>query len=38
MTGTPSGSSRPADLPAALQRAAAAVRGGRQALVNVVCQ
>lgn len=29
---------RPADLPAALQRAAAAVRGGRQALVNVVCQ
>jgi acetolactate synthase-1/2/3 large subunit len=28
---------RPADLPAALVRAAAAVRGGRQALVNVVC-
>jgi len=28
---------RPADLPAALQRAAAAVRGGTQALVNVVC-
>ncbi|HEX2942803.1 MAG TPA: thiamine pyrophosphate-requiring protein [Rhodopila sp.] len=28
---------RPADLPAALQRAAAAVRAGRQALVNVVC-
>jgi acetolactate synthase-1/2/3 large subunit len=27
----------PADLPAALQRAAAAVRGGQQALVNVVC-
>jgi acetolactate synthase-1/2/3 large subunit len=28
----------PADLPAALQRAAAAVRGGKQALVNVVCR
>ncbi len=28
----------PADLPAALQRAAAAVRGGQQALVNVVCR
>jgi acetolactate synthase-1/2/3 large subunit len=28
---------RPADVPAALQRAAAAVRGGNQALVNVVC-
>jgi acetolactate synthase-1/2/3 large subunit len=28
---------RPADLPRALQRAAAAVRAGRQALVNVVC-
>ncbi|OYV38787.1 MAG: hypothetical protein B7Z80_09070 [Rhodospirillales bacterium 20-64-7] len=28
---------RPADLPAALQRAAAAVRAGQQALVNVVC-
>ena len=28
---------RPADLPAALRRAAAAVRGGRQALVNVIC-
>jgi len=28
---------RPADLPAALQRAAAAVRGGQQALVNVIC-
>jgi acetolactate synthase-1/2/3 large subunit len=28
---------KPADLPAALHRAAAAVRGGRQALVNVVC-
>ncbi len=27
---------RPADLPAALKRAAAAVRGGRQALVNVI--
>jgi acetolactate synthase-1/2/3 large subunit len=27
----------PADLPAALQRAAAAVRGGQQALVNVIC-
>jgi acetolactate synthase-1/2/3 large subunit len=27
---------RPADLPAALQRAAAAVRGGQQALVNVI--
>ena len=29
---------RPADLPAALQRAAAAVRAGRQAVVNVVCR
>ena len=28
---------RPADLPAALQRAVAAVRSGRQALVNVIC-
>jgi acetolactate synthase-1/2/3 large subunit len=28
---------RPADLPAALQRAAGAVRGGQQALVNVIC-
>ena len=28
---------RPGDLPAALARAAAAVRGGRQALVNVIC-
>ena len=28
---------RPADLPAALQRAVAAVRAGQQALVNVVC-
>ncbi len=28
---------RPADLPAALQRAAAAVRNGQQALVNVIC-
>jgi acetolactate synthase I/II/III large subunit len=27
----------PADLPAALRRAAAAVRGGQQALVNVIC-
>jgi len=27
----------PAQLPAALQRAAAAVRAGRQALVNVIC-
>ncbi len=27
----------PADLPAALQRAAAAVRNGQQALVNVIC-
>jgi acetolactate synthase I/II/III large subunit len=27
----------PSDLPAALKRAAAAVRGGRQALVNVIC-
>jgi len=27
----------PRDLPAALQRAAAAVRGGQQALVNVIC-
>jgi acetolactate synthase-1/2/3 large subunit len=29
---------KPADLPAALARAAAAVRGGQQALVNVICQ
>jgi acetolactate synthase-1/2/3 large subunit len=29
---------RPADLPAALKRATAAVRGGQQALVNVVCR
>ncbi len=29
---------RPGDLPGALQRAAAAVRGGRQAVVNVLCQ
>ena len=28
---------RPADLPAALRRAANAVRGGQQALVNVIC-
>jgi acetolactate synthase-1/2/3 large subunit len=28
---------RPADLPAALKRAAVAVRGGQQALVNVIC-
>ena len=28
---------RPADLPAALRRAAASVRGGQQALVNVIC-
>ena len=28
---------RPADLPAALKRAAAAVRNGQQALVNVIC-
>jgi acetolactate synthase-1/2/3 large subunit len=28
---------RPADLPAALGRAVAAVRGGRQALLNVIC-
>jgi acetolactate synthase-1/2/3 large subunit len=28
---------RPADLPGALQRAAAAVRGGQQAVLNVVC-
>ena len=28
---------RPDDLPAALKRAAAAVRSGRQALVNVIC-
>jgi acetolactate synthase-1/2/3 large subunit len=28
---------RPSDLPAALERAAQAVRGGRQALVNVIC-
>jgi acetolactate synthase I/II/III large subunit len=29
---------KPADLPAALKRAVDAVRGGRQALLNVVCQ
>jgi len=29
---------RPAELPAALRRAAEAVRGGQQALVNVICQ
>ena len=29
---------RPSDLPAALQRAATAVRNGQQALVNVICQ
>lgn len=29
---------RPADLPAALQRAVKAVRGGQQALLNVVCK
>src|SRR5689334_6770975 len=29
---------RPAELPAALRRAAAAVREGRQALVNVICR
>jgi acetolactate synthase-1/2/3 large subunit len=29
---------KPADLPAALARAAAAVRSGQQALVNVICQ
>jgi acetolactate synthase I/II/III large subunit len=28
---------RPADLPAALRRASAAVRSGQQALVNVIC-
>jgi acetolactate synthase-1/2/3 large subunit len=28
---------RPADLPAAFRRAAAAVRGGQQALINVIC-
>jgi acetolactate synthase-1/2/3 large subunit len=28
----------PAELPGAIRRAAAAVRGGRQALVNVVCR
>ena len=28
---------RPADLPGALARAAAAVRAGQQALVNVIC-
>ncbi len=28
---------RPADLPAALRRAADVVRGGQQALVNVIC-
>ena len=27
----------PAELPGALKRAAAAVRGGQQALVNVIC-
>ena len=31
------GVERPADLPAALRRAADAVRGGQQALVNVIC-
>jgi acetolactate synthase-1/2/3 large subunit len=29
---------RTTDLPAALKRAAAAVRGGQQALVNVICR
>jgi acetolactate synthase-1/2/3 large subunit len=29
---------RPSDLPAALKRAAEAVRGGQQALVNVICR
>ena len=29
---------KPAELPAALKRAVAAVRGGRQALLNIVCQ
>jgi acetolactate synthase-1/2/3 large subunit len=29
---------KPADLPAALQRAAAAVRSGQQALLNVICK
>ncbi len=29
---------RPCDLPPALRRASAAVRGGRQALVNVICR
>jgi acetolactate synthase-1/2/3 large subunit len=29
---------RPADLPSALQRAAASVRSGQQALVNVICR
>ena len=29
---------RPADLPPALKRASAAVRGGQQALVNVICR
>ena len=28
---------RPTDLPAAFRRAAAAVKGGQQALVNVIC-
>ena len=29
---------QPGDLPAALRRAADAVRGGQQALVNVICR
>jgi acetolactate synthase I/II/III large subunit len=29
---------RPADVPAALERALRAVRDGRQAVVNVICQ
>ena len=37
MTATANAWSGPADLPAALHRAAAAVRGGQQALVNVIC-
>ena len=37
MAGTASGSTHPAELPAALARAAAAVRAGRQAVVNVLC-
>ena len=37
MTAMANVSSGPADLPAALRRAAAAVRGGQQALVNVIC-